>query len=129
VPDDPSELVLIVDDDDATREAFSLLLSIEGFRVVTAVDGVEALEVLRAGEETPAAIVLDLMMPRMDGAQLVRRLAEDHRLGPVPVLICTASSRSGRALFPNNGVVAGLLEKPIDPSQLVAAVRRVISDQ
>jgi len=126
--DDCDTLILIVDDDDATREAFAILLSLEGYRVQTAADGLEALERLHAGER-PALIVLDLMMPRMDGAQLRQRLARDEELAGIPILICTASgrARASRSLPP--ALAAGMLEKPVEPTHLVAAVRRVLSEQ
>ena len=115
--------MLIVDDDGATREAFALILALEGYRVQTACDGLDALERLRSGER-PGLIVLDLMMPRMDGCQLLHRLAADEELADVPVVVCTASGRACRKPFPTPP--AGLLEKPVEPAQLVAVVRHAL---
>ncbi len=113
--------VLIVEDDEATREAFALILSQEGYRVETAGNGLAALERLRSSGR-PGLIVLDLMMPVMDGLQLQEHLARDEELADIPVLICSAAGERGRrrlAIQP-----AGYLDKPIDPPTLVAAVRR-----
>lgn len=123
MPSCSKPLVLIVDDDEATREAFSLILSLEGYRVQTASDGQDALELVRSGER-PDLIVLDLMMPRLDGAQLRQRLAEDAQFADVPVVFCTAAGRTARVLLPIPPL--GLLEKPVDPADLLAAVRRVL---
>jgi two-component system chemotaxis response regulator CheY len=108
--------VLIVEDNEATREAFALIIACEGFRVLTADNGEEALEVLR--RETPCVILLDMMMPVMDGAEFLAKRAEQDRLAEIPVILCTASGERKRR------GAAELLAKPVDPSELVAAVRR-----
>jgi DNA-binding response OmpR family regulator len=82
--------VLIVEDDDSLRESLQILLEEEGARVLVARDGEEAMEVLRSSEELPALILLDLMMPRMDGWALRRRLRADRRLATIPIVIVSA---------------------------------------
>jgi CheY-like chemotaxis protein len=113
---------MVVDDDEATREAFALILTLNGYRVLTAPDGLRALEQLRACEQRPEVIILDLMMPVMDGAQLRQRLAEDERLASIPVLICTAAGPT--CLGPSLAQGADLLRKPIEPAVLLDAVSR-----
>jgi CheY-like chemotaxis protein len=124
VPADADPLVLIVDDDAATREAFSLILSIAGCRVQSVADGLEALVRLRNGER-PRLIVLDLMMPGMDGLTLQRILSGDEQLSGVPVVVCTAGGAASRARFATPP--AAFLEKPIDPTDLVSAVKGQLS--
>jgi chemosensory pili system protein ChpA (sensor histidine kinase/response regulator) len=122
VPSRSKPLILVVDDDDATREAFSLILALDGFRVQTAFDGLDALERLNSGER-PHLIILDLMMPRVDGFQVCQHLGDDPRLAGVPVVVCTASGRKAREL---PSAPAALLQKPVDPADLLAAVRRAL---
>jgi CheY-like chemotaxis protein len=113
--------VLIVEDDEATREAFALILSQDGYRVETAGNGLAALERLRSAQR-PGLILLDLMMPVMDGLQFQEQLARERELSDIPVLICSAAGERVRrrlAVEP-----AGYLDKPIDPPALLAAVRR-----
>ena len=113
--------VLVVDDDFSTREVVSLLLDGEGFRVTTADDGTAALEQLRQGQR-PGLILLDLMMPRMDGWQFRQAQLRDARLADIPVIVCSASRRISRG---TDGLRAlAHLDKPVDPAELIALVQR-----
>lgn len=101
-------MVLVVDDDDAIREALAEVLSDEGYTVVTRRDGTEALEFLRAGNR-PRVIILDLWMPQMDGWRLRRELLADPELALIPVVVLTAASSDA----PEPQRVAGVLRKPV----------------
>jgi CheY-like chemotaxis protein len=120
-PTHKSKAVLIVEDDEATREAFALILSQDGYQVKTASNGLRALEQLRSSTP-PGLILLDMMMPEMDGAQLQEHLTRDERLASIPVLICSAACDRARRRLSSQPV--GFLQKPIDPAALLAAVRR-----
>lgn len=113
--------VLIVEDDEATREAFALVLRQAGYTTRTAANGHAALELL-AHEPPPGLIVLDLSMPGMDGQQFRARQLGDPRLAHIPVIVCSASGR----LRDRDGHLraADYLDKPIDPPTLLAAVSR-----
>lgn len=78
--------VLLVEDDDDARESVAEVLSDEGFDVLTARDGVEALEQLDKSP-APSALVLDLALPRMDGREVLRRLRERESLADLPVCV------------------------------------------
>jgi CheY-like chemotaxis protein len=82
-------MILVVEDDPDIRSLVADLLAAEGYRVRTAADGREALD--RAREKAPLAIVLDLMMPGMDGFQFLERAAHDPVLARIPVIVATAS--------------------------------------
>ncbi|MGH7173857.1 MAG: response regulator transcription factor [Gemmataceae bacterium] len=113
--------VLVVDDDLSTREVLNLLLTSEGFGVATAGDGVAALQQLRRGEH-PGLILLDLMMPLMDGWQFRQEQLRDPRLADIPVIVCSASARVDQRV---DGLQAlAYLDKPVDPTELMALVRR-----
>lgn len=120
-PSSDTPHVLIVDDDLSTREIVSLLLTDEGFRVTTAGDGAAALEMLRRGER-PDLILLDLMMPILDGWQFRHEQLCDPQLADIPVIICSATRRTGQN---DNGLHAlACLDKPVEPTELVALLRR-----
>src|SRR3712207_3678891 len=90
-------MVLIVDDHDDTRQVLRMLLKLDGREVHEARDGVEALAVLRnLLPRRPQVIILDVMMPKMDGVQTLREIVSDPDLRDIPVLMFSADSRSDR---------------------------------
>ena len=116
--------VLLVEDDEAIRESLSELLEVEGYRVVTARNGLLALDYLSEGDEVPAVVLLDLMMPVMSGLELLEALPglPDAERRGVPVVVLTASRE--RPLVP--GVIANL-RKPIDVDELLGVLERVFA--
>jgi CheY-like chemotaxis protein len=82
--------VLVVDDDADIREATQMVLENTGHRVITAADGQEALEMLRGGQSRPCLILLDLMMPVMDGFEFLEKVKEISTLQRVPIVVLTA---------------------------------------
>ena len=113
--------VLVVEDDAGVRGAFAALLASEGYRVMEAADGLEALNVLRAAEDLPCLILLDLMMPRMNGWDFCAVQKRDERLGSVPVVVVSADPLAARATRMG---AAAVLQKPADPDQLLELVDR-----
>jgi two-component system, chemotaxis family, chemotaxis protein CheY len=109
------QLVLIVDDDAAIREAVAELLTLEGYRTAMAANGAEALSVL-AGGARPALILLDLMMPVMDGFQFRSRQQQDPKLADIPVIVFSAGRAAGAI------DAAAQLPKPVDLDHLLATV-------
>ncbi|HZQ37390.1 MAG TPA: response regulator [Dehalococcoidia bacterium] len=111
-------VVLVVDDEPQIRAFLSLMLGDAGFTVCTAEDGVAALARLRTLR--PAAIVTDLMMPRMDGWELCRRLRASAETAAIPLVVISALrsvETPGDAYFP----------KPFELDALVATLRRLTS--
>jgi CheY-like chemotaxis protein len=110
------EVVLIVDDDESIRQSLELALQLENHPTALACDGSEALRWL-SQHDAPSLILLDLMMPHMDGWQVHEVLSHDERLSRVPVVIITAFDR-------DLGSVADLpvLKKPIDLDDLLSVV-------
>lgn len=103
--------ILVVDDEPAVRLLLSEFLEDEGYRVVTVADGMEALERFRRGER-PCFMLLDLVMPRLNGWELAHRLRADPKLEPVPFAVI-ASNPAARADGDGMGA-AEWLGKPID---------------
>ncbi len=110
-------LVLVVDDDPDILEAIGDILEGEGYRVSRARHGVEALE--RVSEERPAVILLDLMMPVMDGLSFAQALRERERGKDIPIVVISADGNPQRAA--SIGALA-YLAKPFDIDALLAHV-------
>lgn len=109
--------VLIVDDNEDSREILALILGMHGFKSVQARDGLEAVELARSHK--PAVIVTDVFMPRLDGIDLTRRLRADADLAHIPVIAQTAYIT---AIDTHRELFAAVLEKPCQPSELLATL-------
>ncbi len=123
--------ILVVDDDPDIREAITAVLEASDYQVVTAGDGEEGLDKLK--EEKPDLLILDLLMPRMDGFGVLRELQDPRRskYGNIPVLILTSvkEDASRRRYELETGLelnVDDYAEKPIDPHSLVERVSKLL---
>jgi CheY-like chemotaxis protein len=116
--------VLVVDDNKDVLDLIKFLLVKEGHQVVEAADGVEALE--RIQNARPDVIVLDVMMPNMDGFTLNARLEGDEELRRIPVIVLTAKGAM-REVFEMAGNVTFFVEKPFDPSFLREKIQEALS--
>lgn len=117
--------VLIVDDRPANREYLVTLLCYRGYELIQASDGAEALESIR--RERPDLVIADVLMPTMDGYELVKQLRLDPEVAHVPVIFYTAHYLEGEArkLAESCGV-AVVLKKPADPGEVLATVESVL---
>lgn len=114
-------LVMIVDDDPDIREGLHDLLVDDGFKVATAKHGQDALDQLTSGVDA-RCIVLDLMMPVMDGYQFYERWHADPRLRKIPLVIVSASQVSDAAK--TFAAAAGFIAKPLKVDRLLELVSR-----
>jgi CheY-like chemotaxis protein len=112
--------VLLVDDERCLLDALCTLLVDEGFEVISAFNGREALE--RLSRFSPDVVVTDVMMPIMDGEQLLRRIREHPATSGIPVILMTAAHMISR-----NGVV--VLRKPFHADVLLAEIRRAVDNR
>lgn len=112
-----SPLVLVADDDEDIRDTVALVLEDAGYGVAVARDGAEALAVARA--RRPALIILDLMMPTMDGVEFREHQLRDPAIAGIPVLLFTAAGAHDLARTPG---LAGLIAKPVRLTDLLDAV-------
>jgi len=118
--------VLVVDDDAGIRQLLRRILEEEGYTVVEAQNGRAALE--RMGERTPGAILLDLMMPEMDGFEFVNALRTRETWRQIPVVIVTAKDLTTEDHERLNGSVVRILQKgAYDQEQLLADVRALVT--
>jgi DNA-binding response OmpR family regulator len=112
--------VLIVEDDQTTRTMFQNALRAEGFRILTAGDGVEALRVLDV--ETPSVIVLDLGLPRLGGHDVAREVLARPETALVPIVVVTGADTEGLPESPR----IRILRKPTTPDVIVETVQRCL---
>lgn len=118
---DPRNDVLAVDDDYDVLFALQDVLEMEGYRVIPARSGREALELLRKGLR-PAVILLDLMMPEVSGWEFRAQQVADPELAGIPVVVVSGQGLSDREVATLG--VDGYLKKPVDLEQLLTAVGR-----
>lgn len=118
--------VLVVDDQPHIVRLIQVNLEKEGFQVVTAGDGVEGLQKLHALK--PDLVILDVIMPRKDGFEVLREIKTDPSLSEIPVVMLTVKTH-------NADIVQGLREgaelylpKPFHPKELVSMVKRVLEE-
>jgi len=116
-----TKMVLIVEDDPDIREALSQILEFEGYDVASVNNGQEALTYLRSSRR-PGLILLDLMMPVMDGWQFRSQQQQDKQLSEIPVVIVSADGRVFQKAHEINA--AGFLRKPVELEVLLNTVQR-----
>jgi two-component system alkaline phosphatase synthesis response regulator PhoP len=116
--------VLVVDDEKDVVELVKFLLERDGHQVIEAFNGREALE--KAFGEHPELIILDIMMPEMDGYTVNARLTENEATRHIPVIILTAKGQM-RDVFEMASNVAFYMEKPFDPKHLREKIQDVLS--
>jgi cyclic di-GMP phosphodiesterase len=119
-----SGVVLAVDDHEQNLELVEEILSSEGFTVETAADGEAALE--SVARRPPDCIVLDVMMPRLDGFETCRRLKADRKTRGIPVVMLTALSEVDDKITGLESGADDFLNKPVDRRELVARVRSLV---
>lgn len=117
--------VLVVDDSDVIRDLISVNLELEGFEVITAVDGQDALD--KVIEAAPDVMTIDVKMPRLDGFTTVARVRADPRMSHLKVAMVTACAQDGDVVRGEEIGVDAFITKPFDPSALVRTVRDLVA--
>jgi two-component system alkaline phosphatase synthesis response regulator PhoP len=113
--------ILVADDEEAITELVAFALELEGFQVIQAPDGPEALRL--AKEEHPDLAMVDVMMPGLDGREVSRRIKEDPATSSIPVLLFSAAPNPDLT----EAKADGFMPKPFDVNQLVDTVRRYMA--
>ncbi|MCD6505458.1 SpoIIE family protein phosphatase [Candidatus Poribacteria bacterium] len=117
--------ILIVDDEEDILDLVDLSLTADGFDVITARSGPEALEKVR--EEMPDLILLDISMPDMDGYEVMRRLKGDRRTSSIPIIMLTAASDKRDKVRSFSAGADDYVVKPFDADELTARIEAVLS--
>jgi len=116
--------VLIADDDPTILMLLRVNLEMEGYEVVSATDGIEAVEL--ASEQAPDLVILDIMMPRMDGLEARSKMLEIPELSQIPVIFLSARAQQ---VDIEKGMGSGATEyvtKPFDPPDLMSTIERIL---
>ncbi len=117
--------ILIADDSSTVRRLVAARLSADGYQVLEAADGAEAVELARSGR--PDLLVLDKVMPKMDGFEVVRALREDPRTASVPIVMLTERTSEQDVLGGLGLGVEEYMPKPFSPLELSLRVRRLLA--
>ena len=123
-PDESAPLVLLVDDERAIRTICRVNLEGDGLAVTEAADGGEALE--RIAQERPSLVLLDVMMPSVDGWSVAEQLAADDTTRDIPVVFLSARAAHEDRLRAQELGALGYVVKPFDPLELAGIVRDVL---
>ena len=118
------KILMVEDDEDIRRVAVMALKFKGGFQVVTAADGLEGLAM--AAQEKPDVILLDSMMPNLDGPETCRRLKADPALAKIPVIFLTAKSQKKEIDAGLELGAIGYLVKPFDPMTLADELKKLV---
>lgn len=120
--------VLVVDDDDSIREIAEISLQlVGGMHVLTASGGVEALETLeQTRTQLPDVVLMDVMMPDMDGLTTFRHMQADPDIRHIPVILVTAKVQVGDRQVWDGLAISGVISKPFDPMTLAEQVGQML---
>ena len=116
--------ILICDDDPVILRLLQVNLELEGYEVLLAHDGEEAFK--QASNQVPDLVILDIMMPRMDGYQAVEALKGNHETAGIPVVFLSAKAQQSDIDRGLDHGVSDYLTKPFDPGELLEVVQRLI---
>jgi len=124
MPDNKLQKILYVEDDpDIQMIALIALENVGGFSVSIASSGIEALTL--AVKDQPDLILLDVMMPKMDGLETIRQLRANEDTSEIPVIFMTAKTQDERVMNYRTAGAAGVIQKPFDPMTLADQVRKI----
>ena len=118
-------LVLVVDDDEQLREFIRVNLEMDGYVVREAGSAAEGLAALE--EQAPALVLLDVMMPQVDGFEMLRRMQERHGLGSVPVIMFSGKVDEETASRAAREGANAFIGKPFDPQALIESTKQLLS--
>ncbi len=120
-----SKKIMAVDDERHIVRLIQVNLERAGYQVVTAFDGPAALK--KADSEKPDLIVLDVMMPKMDGFEVLKRLQANPETREIPIIMLTAKAQDADVFRGWSSGVSAYLTKPFNPLELITFVKRILS--
>ncbi len=118
--------IFIADDESGFVSTLKSRLEFEGFEVTTAPDGKSAMELIP--DEEPDLILLDIMMPEMNGYQVCRELKEDPETSPIPVLMLTAKSQESDKFWGMEAGADSYITKPFEMDELIKEVKVLLDE-
>ncbi len=125
LPLSPMPRVLVVDDDPQVLKLLRVNFELEGYDVLTATNGEEALELV--GRDSPDAVVCDVMMPGIDGLEVVRRLRAQPDTAGLPLVVVSAKAQRADVSYGLELGADAYVTKPFDPSELLSVVAELLA--
>lgn len=122
----PNQQILVIEDDSEIAFLLEFMLQREGFTVVSAADGRAAEQLIASLTATPALVLLDIMLPYVDGVQLLRQIRGKPEWNEVPVLMLTAKSMEQDIVRALEIGANDYIVKPFQPAELMARIRRCL---
>lgn len=119
--------ILVVDDEPALLRLMEYLLHRQGYRILTAANGEDALELVRT--ERPDLVVLDVMMPRMDGYEVAAAIRHDREIASTPIVILTAKAQDQDIERGLAAAVDAYITKPFEPARLSDTVANLLAGE
>jgi two-component system, chemotaxis family, chemotaxis protein CheY len=119
-----AKTILIVDDSESIREVVSFTLENEGYGVLSAIDGKDALRFLDGRDIE--LVITDLHMPNMNGIELIKEVRNMDTYSRIPILFLTTESQSAKKMEAKDAGATGWIIKPFVPAKLIAAINKVI---
>ncbi|MGB3401610.1 MAG: response regulator [Microcoleaceae cyanobacterium] len=118
--------VMVVEDSVTQREMISNLLKDSGLQVLVACDGVEAIEKIQTQSQWPQLVVLDIVMPRMNGYELCRRLKSDPKTKKISIVMCSSKGEEFDRYWGMKQGADAYIAKPFQPTELVGTVKQLL---
>jgi two-component system, OmpR family, response regulator VicR len=126
--DRPRKSILCIEDEPEMIDLIRLILSRKGFEVLGAASGMDGLDIIR--KKRPDLVLLDLMMPDMDGWEVYQQIKADEKTRDMPVIVVTAKAQSiDKVLGIHIAKVDDYIAKPFSPQELLASVEKVLNKQ
>ncbi|MBM3333928.1 response regulator [Candidatus Sumerlaeota bacterium] len=116
--------ILVADDEEDVKEIIARILETQGYAVVTAYDGLDAVEKIRS--EKPDLVLLDIMMPVLDGYEVCKRIQQDEQTANIPVVFLSAAADQEAVTRGMNAGAKDYVVKPFEPKKLLEKVNKVI---
>ncbi|WP_420476194.1 response regulator transcription factor [Noviherbaspirillum sp. ST9] len=125
----PKPPILVVEDDDHISQILKFMLERQGWRALLAADGMAARKLVEEGQERPALILLDVMLPYIDGFELVRIVRATPGWESIPIVMLTAKNMERDIVRALDAGANDYIVKPFQPNELLARVRRFLKDK
>jgi len=120
----PNKKVLLVDDDKAVIEQLKLPLTVKGYDIYEAYDGLQALEIIR--KEIPNIVVLDILMPKLDGLKLICLFKKDERYQHIPVIMVSHIAKAQDEQYLKNLGFKKFFSKPFQVEEVISAIDKFV---
>jgi two-component system, cell cycle response regulator DivK len=121
------KLILVADDEEDIQVILTMYLENIGYEVATAFDGLDAIE--RIKERKPALVLMDIMMPVIDGIEVTKRLKADEETKDIPIVILTAAAQSSTAEKAMSAGADEYIAKPFEPDNVKAVIDKILNEQ